>query len=103
SESKTQRIARHVSLALYVMVGLALAVVVALTPQRFGTGSPWWLIFAACLSGLAVLAAIPQMLARRFYRGFALASLSAIILYAVAGFLTVPRLTELWISPPLAQ
>jgi 4-amino-4-deoxy-L-arabinose transferase-like glycosyltransferase len=103
SESKTQRIARHVSLALYVMVGLALAVVVAWTPQRFGTGSPWWLIFAACLSGLAVLAAIPQMLARRFYRGFALASLSAIILYAVAGFLTVPRLTELWISPRLAQ
>jgi hypothetical protein len=43
------------------------------------------------------------MLARRFYRGFALASLSAVILYAVAGFLTVPRLTELWISPRLAQ
>jgi 4-amino-4-deoxy-L-arabinose transferase-like glycosyltransferase len=103
SESKAQRVARHISLALYVVVGLALAVFVAWTPQRFGTGSPWWLYTAAGLGGLAVLAAIPQMLARRFYGAFATASLSAIILYAVAGFLTVPRLTELWISPRLAQ
>jgi hypothetical protein len=43
------------------------------------------------------------MLARRLYGAFAMASLSAIILYAVAGFLTVPLLTELWISPRLAQ
>ena len=103
SESKTQHVVRHVSLALYVVVGLALAVFVAWTPQRFGTGSPWWLYAAAGLGGLAVLAAIPQMLARRFYGALATASLSAIILYAVAGFLTVPRLTELWISPRLAQ
>jgi 4-amino-4-deoxy-L-arabinose transferase-like glycosyltransferase len=103
SESKGQRVARHVSLALYVLVGLALAVFVVWAPQRFGTGSPWWLYPAAGLGGLAVLAAVPQMLAHRFYGAFAMASLSAIILYAVAGFLTVPRLTDLWISPRLAQ
>ena len=103
SESKGQRIARHVSLALYVLVGLALAVFVVWTPQRFGAGSPWWLTGAAGLGVVAVLASIPEMLARRFTRAFAMASLSAIILYAVAGFLAVPRLTELWISPRLAE
>ncbi len=103
SESKGQRAARHVSLSLYVLVGLALAVFVVWTPQRFGTGSPWWLYATVGLGVLAVLAVIPQMLARRFYAAFAMASLSAIILYSVAGFLTVPRLTELWISPRLAQ
>ena len=103
SESKGERIARHVSLALYVLVGLALAVFVVWAPQRFGTGSPWWLYLAAGLGVVAVLAVIPQMLARRFYGAAGMASLSALILYAVAGFLTVPRLTELWISPRLVE
>ncbi len=103
SESTAQRIVRHISLALYVLVGLALAAFVAWTPERFGMGSPWWLTCAAGLGVLAVLAAIPQMLARRFTRAFAMASLSAVILYAVAGLLTVPRLTELWISPRLVE
>ena len=32
-----------------------------------------------------------------------MASLSALLLYYAAGFLTVPRLTELWLSPRLAE
>jgi len=66
-------------------------------------GSPWWLYPAAGLGAGAVLVVIPQMLARRFTRAFGMASLSAIILYSVAGFLTIPRLTELWISPRLVE
>ena len=103
SESKGERFARQVSLALYVLVGLALAGFVIWAPQRFGTGSPWFLYAATGLGIIAVLAVIPEMLARRFTRAAGMASLSAVILYSVAGFLTVPRLTDLWISPRLVE
>jgi hypothetical protein len=50
-----------------------------------------------------VLAAVPKILAHRPAAGTIIAGLSAILLYGVAGFLTVPRLTDLWLSPRLAD
>ena len=84
-------------------MGLALAAFLAWAPQRFGNGTPWWLYGGAAAGAIAVLAAVPQVLARRLWAGATLAALAAVILYGVAGFLTVPRLTELWLSPRLAD
>jgi 4-amino-4-deoxy-L-arabinose transferase-like glycosyltransferase len=101
--SGAQRIAQNLSLLLFVAVGLALAAFLVLAPGRFGSGAPWWLYAAAALGGIAVLAVIPQMTARRFPAAMATAALSALLLYATAGFITVPRLTQLWLSPRLAE
>jgi 4-amino-4-deoxy-L-arabinose transferase-like glycosyltransferase len=101
-ESKPGRIAQYVSLGLFVLVGLVLAGFLAWAPGRFGQGAPWWHYGAVGTGAIAVLAVIPRIAAHRFKEAVAMASLSAILLYGVAGFLTVPRLTELWLSPRLA-
>jgi 4-amino-4-deoxy-L-arabinose transferase-like glycosyltransferase len=103
ADSRTLRIARGVALGLFVLVGLVLAVFLAWAPQRFGSGAPWWLYAADALGVLAVLACIPVERSRRFAGGLGAAAMGAILLYWVAGFLTVPRLTELWLSPRLAE
>ena len=101
--SKAARIAGYVSLALFVLVGFALAAFLAWAPQRFGAGTPWWLYGVLGLGAVAVLAVIPRITARRYADAVAMASLAAIILYGAAGLATVPRLTELWLSPRLAE
>ncbi|HXJ02764.1 MAG TPA: glycosyltransferase family 39 protein [Micropepsaceae bacterium] len=103
AQVKGARIAQYISLALFVLVGLVLAGFVAFAPTRFGSGAPWWLYGAVALGVAAVLAVIPRILARRFTAGAFTACLAAILLYGVAGFLTVPRLTDLWLSPRLAE
>jgi hypothetical protein len=55
------------------------------------------------MGAVAVIAVIPRIVARRLAAALAMAALAAIILYGIAGFLTVPRLTELWLSPRLAE
>ncbi len=102
-DSKAVRIGQWVSAALFVGVGLALAGFLAWAPSRFGTGTPWWLYAASGLCGLAVIAVVPPILARRRREAVLAAGLSAIMLYAVAGFATVPRLDALWLSPRLAE
>ena len=42
--------------ALFVVVGLALAAFLVWAPQRFGSGTPWWLYAGAILGGMAVTA-----------------------------------------------
>ena len=101
--TKAMRIAQQVSLALFVVVGLALVAFLVWAPQRFGNGTPWWLYAGAVLGGMTVTAVVPPVLRGRLSTGAALAALSAVILYSVAGFLTVPRLTDLWLSPRLAE
>jgi 4-amino-4-deoxy-L-arabinose transferase-like glycosyltransferase len=103
AKSKGERMAGYISLGLFVLVGLAIAGALAWAPQRFGAGAPWWVYVAAGLGGLSVVAVIPAMMAHRFAAAFGVATVSAIILYQVAGFLIVPRLTALWLSPRLAQ
>jgi 4-amino-4-deoxy-L-arabinose transferase-like glycosyltransferase len=100
--TKPLRIAQYLSLGLYVLVGLVLAGFLGLAPSRFGAGTPWWLYAILAFGIAAVLAVIPRILARRYPAAVFMASLAAILLYGVAGFLTVPRLTELWLSPRLA-
>jgi 4-amino-4-deoxy-L-arabinose transferase-like glycosyltransferase len=101
--SKAARIAQYVSLILFVVVGFVLAGFLALAPARFGAGTPWWLDAAVALGVVAMLATVPKILARRVAAGTMMAAASAIFLYGIAGFLTVPRLTDLWLSPRLAD
>jgi 4-amino-4-deoxy-L-arabinose transferase-like glycosyltransferase len=103
AQTRAMRIAQLVSLALFVTAGVAFAVFLAWAPDRFGGGAPWWLYIAVAAGIAAVLAVVPVIFARGFIAAATLACGSAIFLYAVAGFLTVPRLTELWLSPRLAE
>src|SRR5205823_5266986 len=81
--------------------GLGLAGFFALAPERLGEGSPWWLYAGAAIGASAVVAVIP--LASDRARAAIMAGLAALILYDVAGYLTVPRLQQLWLSERLAQ
>ena len=57
-------------------------------------------MFAAMV---AVIAVIPAVLARRPEAAFGRAAFAAILVYAVAGFVTAPRLNALWLSPRMAE
>jgi 4-amino-4-deoxy-L-arabinose transferase-like glycosyltransferase len=103
ADSRARRVAQHLGLGIFVLVGLTLAVFLVWAPQRFGPGAPWWLYAADACAAAAILSVIPSLTTRRFGRGMVVAALGAILLYEVAGFLTVPRLTELWLSPRLAE
>jgi 4-amino-4-deoxy-L-arabinose transferase-like glycosyltransferase len=101
--AKGQRFFATISLGFFVAVGLALAGFVAWAPERFGTGGTVALDLLAVAGAIAVVAVIPLSLRERKLPAVAMASLSALLLYYAAGFLTVPRLTELWLSPRLAE
>ena len=101
--TKATRVAQYISLVLFTIAGLTLAGFVAWAPQRFGGGSPWWLYATAALGGIAVLAVIPSIVTRQLWRAASCAAFGAVVLYGVAGFLTVPRLTQVWLSPRLAE
>ena len=103
AESRALRILQYVSLVLFVLVGLTLAVFLAWAPQRYGTAVPWWLYPALALGVIPLVAVIPRIVARRYIEAVAMASLAALLFYGVAGFLTVPRLTQLWLSPRMAE
>ncbi len=100
---KGQRFFSIVSLGFFVAVGLALAGFAAWAPERFGNGGTIALDLLAVAGAVAVLAVIPFSLRERKLAAVATASLSALLLYYAAGFLTVPRLTELWLSPRLSE
>ena len=103
AESRGLRAAQRVAAVLFLLVGLALAGFLAWAPQRFGPGAPWWLYAADAFAVVAFLAAIPAVWTGRFARGIGAAALGTLLLYGVAGFMTVPRLTALWLSPRLAE
>ncbi len=96
------RIAQYCSLVLFAAAGVAFAVFVAIAPARFGGGTPWWLYLASMAAVALVAAALRQALLRHPEQAVARASTAAILIYAIAGFVTVPRLTDLWLSPRMA-
>ena len=96
------KIAVAVSLLLFVAAGIALASFTAIAPVRFGSGSPWWLIAGASGGIAAVIAVIPPALRGRPDIALARGGIAAVLIYAVAGFATVPRLNDLWLSPRMA-
>lgn len=96
------RTAQYISLALFVMVGLALAGFVAVAPQRLGSDSPWWLYVCAGAAIAAVLSVLRPALSCRPGIALARAGVAAILVYGIAGFITAPRLTDLWLSQRMA-
>jgi len=100
-ETIVERLTRYASLIFFVAVGLALAGFLAYAPERFGSGSPWWLYAGAAVGAVAIAATVPLTSDRR--RSAAMAALAALVLYGIAGFATIPRLQMLWISPRLAE
>ena len=96
------KIARWVSLILFVAAGIAFAFFLAMAPVQLGSGASWPLYVAFFVASLAVLSVIPAALARRPEAAIARAAVAAILLYAVAGFVTAPRLNALWLSPRMA-
>jgi len=101
--SKGQNFFATVSLAFYVLIGLALAVFVAWAPLRYGDGGTVPLYLLAAAGAATVFAVIPLALKGRKLNALATALISALILYTAAGFFSVPRLAGLWLSPRLSE
>ncbi len=83
-----------------MLAALALAGFLAWAPQRFGDSVPWWLYAGSAAGAFVALSVIA--LPNRSMRAGA-ACLGAFLLYMVAGFATVPRLNEIWLSPRMAE
>jgi len=101
--SRAQRIAAAVSLTLFVIAGIALAVFVAWAPDQYGSGGTIALYLAAAAAIGIVLAVLVPALKGRKLAAAGLATLSAVILYYAAGFLAVPHANELWLSQRLSD
>jgi 4-amino-4-deoxy-L-arabinose transferase-like glycosyltransferase len=100
--SKVQRAAGIISLALFVVVGVTLAGFIAWAPEQFGRGAPTGLYLAAAAGAAGVIAVLVPALRGRRVAAAGIATLSAAILYYAAGWLSVPRLDALWLSPRLS-
>ena len=103
SEPSAERIALAVSCALFALVGLALAGLLLWAPMRFGPGPAPWLYVAAAAGVACVLGATALMLRGSRIGAAGVAALSAMILYAIAGYGTLPALDAFKLSPHLAQ
>jgi len=95
-------LAAGTSLALFAVIGVALAVFIAWAPARFGGGGTIALYIASAAGAALALAALAPATKGRRLAAAGLATLSAAILYYAAGFLSVPRLDHLWLSPRLS-
>jgi 4-amino-4-deoxy-L-arabinose transferase-like glycosyltransferase len=96
------RIAYWLSLLLFAIAGIALTVFVTVAPAEFGNGTPLWLYAGAIVAVAVVVSAIRPALSRRAEVALIRACLAAMLVYAIAGFVTVPRLTTLWLSSQMA-
>ena len=103
ASSRSQRIAAAVSLVLFVLVGIALGGFVAWAPMQYGGGGTLALYMVSGLGVIVALAALIPALNGRKLAAAGTAMLSAAILYCAAGFLSVPRLDQLWLSSRLAE
>jgi 4-amino-4-deoxy-L-arabinose transferase-like glycosyltransferase len=101
--SRIQRIAAPVSLAMFLLVAVALGGFVAWAPEQYGSGASIALYLAAGLSVIVAFAALIPALRGRKLAAAGTAMLSAAIVYYAAGLLSVPRLDQLWLSPRLAD
>jgi hypothetical protein len=103
AEPRWMRAMARVSIVIYALVGLFFAGIVAFAANHFGTGSTWWLHVGGAIGALAVIAAaVWAWRGRRVEATFATVG-AAVIMYAIAGFGMVPRLTDLWLSPRLVD
>ncbi len=103
ASSRALRMAACVSLALFVLVGIALGGFVAWAPEQYGGGGTTALYLVAGVGVIAALAAVVPALKGQRLAAVGMACLSAAILYYAAGMLSVPRLDQLWLSPRLAD
>lgn len=103
TETKSERIASVASLALFAVAGLLYAGLVALAPNHFGYGSPWWLHAGGAVVAAAVIVAAALAWRRRIFAATATALCAALILYGVAGFGTAAHLQDLWLSQRLYE
>ena len=103
ASSRSLRIAAAVSLALFVLVGIALGGFVAWAPEQYGSGGTIALYLVAAMGVIAALAVLVPALKGQRLAAAGMACVSAAILYYAAGLLSVPRLDQLWLSPRLAD
>lgn len=103
ASSRSLRVAAAVSLALFVLVGIALGGFVAWAPEQYGSGGTIALYLLAAMGVIAALAVLVPALKGQRLAAAGMACLSAVILYSAAGLLSVPRLDQLWLSPRLAD
>jgi len=102
-EARWERIARHVSLALFLIVGLAFAAFIAIAPEYWGSGSPWFLYVGGAIAAIAAVAAGLAMVRGDRVMAGLLAAATALVLYPFAGEGTAPRVERIWISPRAAD
>jgi 4-amino-4-deoxy-L-arabinose transferase-like glycosyltransferase len=97
------RIIQLVSIVLFALAGLALAVFIAIAPALYGAGSPWWLYGLAALGAAGIAASTAWALRERWRTAVVAALASALVLYGTLGWAVAPRLDDLWLSPRMAE
>jgi 4-amino-4-deoxy-L-arabinose transferase-like glycosyltransferase len=102
-ESKGERIARRASAVLFALVAIFFALITGWAPDRFGSGSVWFLYAAGGLGALVALIAAAMIWQARNAKAVAVAALAVLILYPTFALGTAPRLEQLWLSPRLAE
>jgi 4-amino-4-deoxy-L-arabinose transferase-like glycosyltransferase len=98
-----QTVLRIVAAIQFVLGVAAFTVATIYLPQRFGDGTPWWLMAGAGLAAAFGLAAVVLILGRRTLVAALCAVFAAVIFYPLIIWGVSPRLTQIWMSPQLAE
>lgn len=98
-----QTVLRIVAAVQFVLGVAAFTIAAIYLPQRFGDGTPWWLMAGAGLAAAFGLAAVVLILSRRTLVAALCAVFAAVIFYPLIIWGVSPRLTQIWMSPQLAE
>ncbi|HEY8697220.1 MAG TPA: glycosyltransferase family 39 protein [Rhizomicrobium sp.] len=98
-----QTVLRIVAAVQFVLGVAAFTVAAIYLPQRFGDGTPWWLMAGAGIAAAFGLAAVVLILSRRTLVAALCAVFAAVIFYPLIIWGVSPRLTQIWMSPHLAE
>ncbi|HEV2560990.1 MAG TPA: glycosyltransferase family 39 protein [Rhizomicrobium sp.] len=103
AEPGWQRLLRYAAALQFVLGVAAFTIVPIVAPQKFGDGTTWWLIAGACIGAAAGLTAVVLALRRETVSAAVCAVAAALIFYPLILWGVVPRATDVWMSPRLAE
>lgn len=102
NEPRWQKILRIVAAVQFAIALIAFAVTPVIAPEKFGTGTTWWLI-AGAVAGLAAgLAGVIALLRRSNVTAAVCAVAAAFIFYPLLSWGVAGHVDQIWVSPKAA-
>jgi 4-amino-4-deoxy-L-arabinose transferase-like glycosyltransferase len=101
-KSRWGRVLFYAAAVQFALGAAILAAAAIVAPEKYGEGTPWWLIALVCIFAGLGLGALIAYLRRAQLAAAACAFASVLVLYPTLTLGVAPRLDQLWVSPRAA-